>query len=244
MMKDRSFADERGKPATYTGDKKAKMAARTNQHWVRLATVFAYVLSVSLAAIILAVYYSLIWKPTAPGSSPRRPVIPGCASGAITKDAQNTSAASDADLSHTNSTDTPSSSSPSSSSSWLDPTDPSWRSSSDAPPSRAPPSRAPPGHTPAGDPLTLPVRTSLTDDSAGSGGDGAKEEQEEREEEGTTAAAAVGEKVHLTASPHPRSSKERVREKKHAAHPRRFTHRDTEVSQGAREDSNVWTFKH
>lgn len=55
---------ERGKPATYTGDKKAKMAAKTNKTWVRLATVFAYVLSVSLAAIILAIYYSLIWKPT------------------------------------------------------------------------------------------------------------------------------------------------------------------------------------
>lgn len=62
---------ERGKPATYTGDKKAKMAAKTNKKWVRLATVFAYVLSVSLAAIILAIYYSLIWKPTS-ASSPGR----------------------------------------------------------------------------------------------------------------------------------------------------------------------------
>ncbi|XP_071971392.1 putative transmembrane protein INAFM2 [Engystomops pustulosus] len=64
-MKDKDFVTnvERGKPATYTGDKKAKMAAKTNKKWVRLATVFAYVLSVSLAAIILAVYYSLIWKP-------------------------------------------------------------------------------------------------------------------------------------------------------------------------------------
>ncbi|KAM5129568.1 uncharacterized protein ACMZJ9_020089 [Mantella aurantiaca] len=64
-MKDKDFIAnvERGRPATYTGDKKAKMAAKTNQKWVRLATVFAYVLSVSLAAILLAVYYSLIWKP-------------------------------------------------------------------------------------------------------------------------------------------------------------------------------------
>ncbi|KAM4690820.1 putative transmembrane protein INAFM2 [Rhinophrynus dorsalis] len=64
-MKDKDFVGnvERGKPATYTGDKKAKMAAKTNKKWVRLATVFAYVLSVSLAAIILAIYYSLIWKP-------------------------------------------------------------------------------------------------------------------------------------------------------------------------------------
>ncbi|MEE6491897.1 hypothetical protein FKM82_016413 [Ascaphus truei] len=64
-MKDKDFMPntERGKPATYTGDKKARMAAKTNQKWMRLATVFAYVLSVSLAAIILAVYYSLIWMP-------------------------------------------------------------------------------------------------------------------------------------------------------------------------------------
>ncbi|XP_056332943.1 putative transmembrane protein INAFM2 [Danio aesculapii] len=60
---------ERGKPATYTGDKKAKMAAKTNKKWVRLATVFAYVLSVSLAAIILAIYYSLIWKPAGNGNN-------------------------------------------------------------------------------------------------------------------------------------------------------------------------------
>uniref|UniRef100_A0A8B9HQ61 InaF motif containing 2 n=1 Tax=Astyanax mexicanus TaxID=7994 RepID=A0A8B9HQ61_ASTMX len=66
---------ERGKPATYTGDKKAKMAAKTNKKWVRLATVFAYVLSVSLAAIILAIYYSLIWKPTSASPSSRRPDI-------------------------------------------------------------------------------------------------------------------------------------------------------------------------
>uniref|UniRef100_A0A8C7RWT5 InaF motif containing 2 n=1 Tax=Oncorhynchus mykiss TaxID=8022 RepID=A0A8C7RWT5_ONCMY len=69
-MRERDFMPnmERGKPATYTGDKKAKMAAKTNKKWVRLATVFAYVLSVSLAAIILAIYYSLIWKPTSASS--------------------------------------------------------------------------------------------------------------------------------------------------------------------------------
>ncbi|XP_027277997.1 putative transmembrane protein INAFM2 [Cricetulus griseus] len=68
-MKERDAAAERGKPATYTGDKKAKMAAKTNKKWVRLATVFAYVLSVSLAAIVLAVYYSLIWQPVGAGTS-------------------------------------------------------------------------------------------------------------------------------------------------------------------------------
>lgn len=74
-MRERDFMPnmERGKPATYTGDKKAKMAAKTNKKWVRLATVFAYVLSVSLAAIILAVYYSLIWKPTSASSSSGKP---------------------------------------------------------------------------------------------------------------------------------------------------------------------------
>lgn len=50
------------------------MAAKTNKKWVRLATVFAYVLSVSVAAIILAIYYSLIWKPTS-GSSSGRPDV-------------------------------------------------------------------------------------------------------------------------------------------------------------------------
>ncbi|KAK5857230.1 hypothetical protein PBY51_010488 [Eleginops maclovinus] len=78
-MRERDFMPnmERGKPATYTGDKKAKMAAKTNKKWVRLATVFAYVLSVSLAAIILAIYYSLIWKPTSSSSSVGKPGVPG-----------------------------------------------------------------------------------------------------------------------------------------------------------------------
>lgn len=79
-MRERDFMPnmERGKPATYTGDKKAKMAAKTNKKWVRLATVFAYVLSVSLAAIILAIYYSLIWKPTlASGVRPESSTVTG-----------------------------------------------------------------------------------------------------------------------------------------------------------------------
>ncbi|XP_037652085.1 A-agglutinin anchorage subunit [Sebastes umbrosus] len=76
-MRERDFMPnmERGKPATYTGDKKAKMAAKTNKKWVRLATVFAYVLSVSLAAIILAIYYSLIWKPTSSSSAGGKPGV-------------------------------------------------------------------------------------------------------------------------------------------------------------------------
>lgn len=55
------------KATTFTTDKassnKSKMAAKTNKKWVRLATVLAYVLAVSLAAIVLATYYSLIWQP-------------------------------------------------------------------------------------------------------------------------------------------------------------------------------------
>ncbi|XP_071809499.1 uncharacterized protein [Asterias amurensis] len=46
------------KPATT-----ANMAnsVKTNKKWIRLATVFAYVLSVSLVAIVLAIYYSFFW---------------------------------------------------------------------------------------------------------------------------------------------------------------------------------------
>ncbi|KAH3850897.1 hypothetical protein DPMN_093373 [Dreissena polymorpha] len=52
------------KGPTFSADKnKTKMAAKTNKKWVRLATVLAYVLAVSLAAIVLAIYYSFIWDP-------------------------------------------------------------------------------------------------------------------------------------------------------------------------------------
>lgn len=53
------------KGPTYTGNKSkaSKMASKSNKKWVRLATVLAYVLSVSLAAIVLAIYYSLMWNP-------------------------------------------------------------------------------------------------------------------------------------------------------------------------------------
>ncbi|MGH0186453.1 UNVERIFIED_CONTAM: hypothetical protein FKN15_023653 [Acipenser sinensis] len=85
-MKDRDLMPnmERGKPATYTGDKKAKMAAKTNKKWVRLATVFAYVLSVSLAAIILAIYYSLIWKPVRSQDATTTSLRPGGSDGTAT----------------------------------------------------------------------------------------------------------------------------------------------------------------
>lgn len=53
------------KAPTYTADKipKAKMGSKTNKKCIRLATVVAYIICVSLAAIILAIYYSLIWRP-------------------------------------------------------------------------------------------------------------------------------------------------------------------------------------
>jgi hypothetical protein len=52
------------KGPTYTAEKnKPKMASKANKKWVRLATVVTYVLAVSLAAIVLAVYYSFVWDP-------------------------------------------------------------------------------------------------------------------------------------------------------------------------------------
>jgi len=53
-----------GKGTSFSADKnKNKMAAKSSKKWVRLATVLAYVLAVSLAAIVLAIYYSFIWNP-------------------------------------------------------------------------------------------------------------------------------------------------------------------------------------
>ncbi|XP_043088396.1 uncharacterized protein LOC122334489 [Puntigrus tetrazona] len=92
---------ERGKPATYTGDKKAKMAAKTNKKWVRLATVFAYVLSVSLAAIILAIYYSLLWKPNKPPNTSNPTGIPATTESANGTESNGTQATPN----HVNATD-------------------------------------------------------------------------------------------------------------------------------------------
>lgn len=58
-----------GKQPTYTADKKAKIAARANKKWVRLATVLAYVISVSMAAIVLAIYYTFMWNPKTDNTS-------------------------------------------------------------------------------------------------------------------------------------------------------------------------------
>ncbi|XP_041090541.1 uncharacterized protein LOC121303809 [Polyodon spathula] len=51
------------KGPSYPGDQKAKLSANANKKWVRLATVVAYFLCVSLAAVILVIYYGLIWEP-------------------------------------------------------------------------------------------------------------------------------------------------------------------------------------
>ncbi|XP_066550766.1 uncharacterized protein LOC136717178 [Amia ocellicauda] len=99
-MRERDFMPsmERGKPATYTGDKKAKMAAKTNKKWVRLATVFAYVLSVSLAAIILAIYYSLIWKPTSASTATAAPNTPHTATTSSLAPTENGTSSNQTDL--------------------------------------------------------------------------------------------------------------------------------------------------
>jgi len=65
------------KRPSYTGDRsKNKMASKTNKKWVRLATVVAYVLAVSLAAVALAIYYSLVWHPGNMGVSMHTSPLP------------------------------------------------------------------------------------------------------------------------------------------------------------------------
>ena len=82
MVKEENTANFRtnaagAKGPTYTGDKsKTKMASKSNKKWVRLATVLAYVLSVSLAAIVLAIYYSLMWNPDIQDNSSPTTVSP------------------------------------------------------------------------------------------------------------------------------------------------------------------------
>ncbi|XP_023931209.1 putative transmembrane protein INAFM2 [Lingula anatina] len=67
MVKEDNLTNYRGNSAgkapTYTGDKNKTKMATKNKKWVRLATVLAYILAVSLAAIVLAIYYSVLWKP-------------------------------------------------------------------------------------------------------------------------------------------------------------------------------------
>jgi type II secretory pathway component PulM len=82
-----NYATGGGKGARAGMDKgknksKAKgKAGQASKKWVRLATVLAYVISVSLAAIVLAVYYSLLWKPvlqtttSSEGTSTKLPTV-------------------------------------------------------------------------------------------------------------------------------------------------------------------------
>ena len=77
-------ANGSGKRPSFSGDRsKAKMASKSNKKCVRLATVFAYVFAVSLVAVGLAIYYSLVWTPgkvetrssTAEFPTPSTPVL-------------------------------------------------------------------------------------------------------------------------------------------------------------------------
>lgn len=52
-----------GKRPSYLGNHKGRRS-KSKKKWIRLATVLAYVIAVSLAAVSLAVYYSLFWHPT------------------------------------------------------------------------------------------------------------------------------------------------------------------------------------
>jgi len=68
-------ANGSGKRPSYSGDRgKTKMASKSNKKCVRLATVFAYVLAVSLVAVGLAIYYSLMWTPGKVDSRSTTPV--------------------------------------------------------------------------------------------------------------------------------------------------------------------------
>jgi hypothetical protein len=42
---------------------KRKAVEQVNKKWVRVLTVLIYVISVSLVALVLGLYYRLIWRP-------------------------------------------------------------------------------------------------------------------------------------------------------------------------------------
>ena len=52
-----------GKRPSYLGNHRCRRS-KSKKKWIRLATVLAYVIAVSLAAVSLAVYYSLFWHPS------------------------------------------------------------------------------------------------------------------------------------------------------------------------------------
>lgn len=52
-----------GKPPTYTLQKAARMTARVNTRWVRIASVIAYLLAISAVAFVLVLYYQFFYDP-------------------------------------------------------------------------------------------------------------------------------------------------------------------------------------
>lgn len=58
-----NYRPSRNKAPVYTSDKRAKFTQRANKKWVRLATVFGYMIAVSMPAVILSVYYTCFWNP-------------------------------------------------------------------------------------------------------------------------------------------------------------------------------------
>ena len=52
-----------------TGNKKKFKLPESSKKWIRLITVILYVICVSLAAVVLAVYYIMIWKPNTQSST-------------------------------------------------------------------------------------------------------------------------------------------------------------------------------
>ncbi|TFJ99022.1 5-hydroxytryptamine receptor 3A [Platysternon megacephalum] len=61
-------------PPSYAGDRPrggGKLllgGGRAPPRWLRVATVCAYFLCVSLAALLLVIYYGLVWAPRGPGA--------------------------------------------------------------------------------------------------------------------------------------------------------------------------------
>uniref|UniRef100_A0A914WHP5 Transmembrane protein n=1 Tax=Plectus sambesii TaxID=2011161 RepID=A0A914WHP5_9BILA len=51
------------KQPVYTSDKRAKFTQRENKKWIRLATVFGYIVSVCSPAVGLSIYYIYVWDP-------------------------------------------------------------------------------------------------------------------------------------------------------------------------------------
>lgn len=50
-------------PAAFNQSTKTKLLSKSSKKWVRMLTVVVYVTSVSIAAVFLALYYSLLWRP-------------------------------------------------------------------------------------------------------------------------------------------------------------------------------------